>query len=303
MAYSAKYASAFYGPFRDAADSTPAFGDRRAYQMDPANGREALREVALDEDEGADILMVKPALRLPRRHRAASRRQRPAARGLQRQRRVRDDQGGGRGAAVSTSGRSCSRRSRDPPRRRGHRDHLPRPGAGANGSRRELPLCGAVPAACELIPGGVNSPVRAMRAIGRDPAFIARGDGAWIEDADGRRYVDWVCSWGALIAGHARPEVVEAVCAAAARGTSFGAPTEGEVELAAAIRAHPERRAVRCTSSGTEAAMSALRLARARRRDATRSSSSRAPTTGMSTGCSRRRGRGLRRTACRRVRA
>jgi glutamate-1-semialdehyde 2,1-aminomutase len=118
--------------------------------------------------------------------------------------------------------------------------------------------------ACELIPGGVNSPVRAMRAVGRDPLFMARGEGAWIEDADGRRYVDWVCSWGALIAGHAAPEVVDAVCAAAARGTSFGAPTEGEVELAAAVRARvPSAELVRTTSSGTEAAMSAVRLARA----------------------------------------
>ncbi len=118
--------------------------------------------------------------------------------------------------------------------------------------------------ACELIPGGVNSPVRAMRAIGRDPVFIARADGAWIEDADQRRYVDWVCSWGALIAGHARSEVIEAVCSAAARGTSFGAPTESEVDLAAAIADRvPSAELVRTTSSGTEAAMSAVRLARA----------------------------------------
>jgi glutamate-1-semialdehyde 2,1-aminomutase len=118
--------------------------------------------------------------------------------------------------------------------------------------------------ACELIPGGVNSPVRAMRAIGRDPVFIARGDGATIEDADGHRYVDWVCSWGAVIAGHARPEVVEAVCSAASRGTSFGAPTESEIELAATIAERiPSAELVRSTSSGTEAAMSAVRLARA----------------------------------------
>jgi glutamate-1-semialdehyde 2,1-aminomutase len=116
-----------------------------------------------------------------------------------------------------------------------------------------------------LIPGGVNSPVRAMRAVGRDhPLYVARGEGAWIEDADGNRLVDWVSSWGPLIAGHAHPDVVAAVTGAAARGTSFGAPTEAEVELAAEIVARvPSAEMARTTSSGTEAAMSALRLARA----------------------------------------
>jgi glutamate-1-semialdehyde 2,1-aminomutase len=115
-----------------------------------------------------------------------------------------------------------------------------------------------------LLPGGVNSPVRAMRAIGRDPVFIASGQGARVLDVDGNEYVDWVGSWGPLILGHADPQVVEAVTAAAAHGTSFGAPTAGEVELAAEI---VDRVAsiemVRMTSSGTEAVMSALRLARA----------------------------------------
>ena len=83
-----------------------------------------------------------------------------------------------------------------------------------------------------LLPGGVNSPVRAMRSIGRDPIFVASGAGAEIVDVDGNRYVDYVCSWGPLIAGHAHPDVMAAVTAAAARGTSYGAPTEGEVELA-----------------------------------------------------------------------
>jgi glutamate-1-semialdehyde 2,1-aminomutase len=118
--------------------------------------------------------------------------------------------------------------------------------------------------ALELLPGGVNSPVRAMRAIGRDPAFVERGAGAELVDADGNRYVDWVCSWGPLIAGHAHPAVVEAVAEAARRGTSYGAPTEGEVELAAeVVERVPTAEMVRMTSSGTEAAMSALRLARA----------------------------------------
>jgi glutamate-1-semialdehyde 2,1-aminomutase len=114
------------------------------------------------------------------------------------------------------------------------------------------------------MPGGVNSPVRAMRSIGRDPLFVARGEGAELVDVDGNRYVDWVMSWGALVAGHAHPEVVEAVRAAAADGTSFGAPTERETELAAEIAARvPAAEMVRMTSSGTEASMGALRLARA----------------------------------------
>jgi glutamate-1-semialdehyde 2,1-aminomutase len=119
--------------------------------------------------------------------------------------------------------------------------------------------------ALELIPGGVNSPVRAMKAVGLDePFFVARGEGAYLEDVDGNRYLDWVLSWGPLLFGHADPETVEAVRAAALRGTSFGAPTEAEVELAAEIvDAFPSVERVRLVSSGTEAAMSALRLARA----------------------------------------
>jgi glutamate-1-semialdehyde 2,1-aminomutase len=118
--------------------------------------------------------------------------------------------------------------------------------------------------ALTLLPGGVNSPVRAMRAIGRDPLFVARGEGCELVDVDGNRYVDWVCSWGPLILGHADHGVVEAVQQAAATGTSFGAPTLGEVELAAEVAARvPSVEMVRMTSSGTEASMSALRLARA----------------------------------------
>ena len=118
--------------------------------------------------------------------------------------------------------------------------------------------------ALDLMPGGVNSPVRAMRSIGRDPIFVKRGEGAELIDVDGNRYVDWVMSWGPLIAGHAHPEVVSAVSAAAAAGTSFGAPTEAEVELAAEVVDRvPSAEMVRMTSSGTEASMSALRLARA----------------------------------------
>lgn len=114
-----------------------------------------------------------------------------------------------------------------------------------------------------LIPGGVNSPVRAFRAVGGTPRFMVRGEGPYLFDADGRRYVDLVCSWGPLIHGHAHPEVVAAVQAAAAGGTSFGAPTEAEVELAAEIVARTPVARVRLVSSGTEATMSAVRLARA----------------------------------------
>jgi glutamate-1-semialdehyde 2,1-aminomutase len=113
------------------------------------------------------------------------------------------------------------------------------------------------------IPGGVNSPVRAFRSVGGTPPFIVRGDGAHIWDADGNRYIDYVCSWGPLILGHRHPVILEAIARALEGGTSFGMPTEGEIELAEAIcRAVPSIEMVRLVSSGTEAAMSALRLAR-----------------------------------------
>ncbi|MFL6218402.1 MAG: glutamate-1-semialdehyde 2,1-aminomutase [Actinomycetes bacterium] len=116
----------------------------------------------------------------------------------------------------------------------------------------------------KAIPGGVNSPVRAFGAVGGTPRFFARGQGPYLEDVDGNRYVDLVCSWGPLIAGHAHPRVVEAVQAATARGTSFGAPTEAEVELAEEVaRRVPGVERLRMVSSGTEATMSAARLARA----------------------------------------
>ncbi len=116
----------------------------------------------------------------------------------------------------------------------------------------------------KVIPGGVNSPVRAFGAVGGTPRFFARGEGAYLVDVDGNRYVDLVCSWGPLIAGHAHPRVVEALAAATARGTSFGAPTEAEVALAEEVaRRVPAVEKLRMVSSGTEATMSAARLARA----------------------------------------
>jgi glutamate-1-semialdehyde 2,1-aminomutase len=115
-----------------------------------------------------------------------------------------------------------------------------------------------------VIPGGVNSPVRAFRGVGGTPRFIARGEGAWLVDADGNRYVDLVLSWGPLILGHAHPEVLEAIVAAAELGTTYGAPTELELRLAERVVAtFPSLDMVRFVSSGTEAAMSAVRLARA----------------------------------------
>jgi glutamate-1-semialdehyde 2,1-aminomutase len=113
-----------------------------------------------------------------------------------------------------------------------------------------------------IVPGGVNSPVRAFQAVGGTPRFMVRGEGPWLHDADGRRYVDLVCSWGPLILGHAHPQVVDAVQAAAARGTSFGTPTPAEVELAAEIVDRTPVEQVRLVNSGTEATMSAIRLAR-----------------------------------------
>lgn len=136
-------------------------------------------------------------------------------------------------------------------------------------SRVSDPLPGARSAdlyrrAQSLIPGGVNSPVRAFRAVGGEPIFLERGQGSRIYDVDGHDYIDYVGSWGPLILGHAHPAVIEAVTRAAERGTSFGASTEAEVELAQLIvDAVPSIEMVRLVNSGTEAAMSAIRLARA----------------------------------------
>ena len=113
------------------------------------------------------------------------------------------------------------------------------------------------------IPGGVNSPVRAFRSVGSEPVFVRKAEGAYIEGADGKRYLDYVGSWGPMILGHAHPKVIDAIVQAARDGTSYGAPTEREVLLAEALcEAVPSMQMVRLTSSGTEACMSALRLAR-----------------------------------------
>ena len=115
----------------------------------------------------------------------------------------------------------------------------------------------------KTIPGGVNSPVRAFGPVGGTPPFIVRGEGCHVFDADGKRYVDYVGSWGPLILGHAAPPVIKAIQEAIPRGTSFGAPTEAEVELAELICERiPSAEMVRLVSSGTEATMTAMRLAR-----------------------------------------
>ena len=115
-----------------------------------------------------------------------------------------------------------------------------------------------------LFPGGVNSPVRAFRAVGGKPLFIERGEGPYLYDVDGNRYIDYVLSWGPLITGHANPKVVEAIQRAALKGTSFGAPSPLEIELAKSVMSFmPNIEMIRFVNSGTEATMSALRLARA----------------------------------------
>ncbi len=116
--------------------------------------------------------------------------------------------------------------------------------------------------ACAVIPGGVNSPVRAFGAVGGEPVFMASGHGPYLTDVSGNEYVDLVCSWGPMILGHTHPDVISAVTAAAARGTSFGTATPGEVELAEEIVSRTPAEKVRLVNSGTEATMSAVRLAR-----------------------------------------
>jgi glutamate-1-semialdehyde 2,1-aminomutase len=145
----------------------------------------------------------------------------------------------------------------------GERNGAESPGGGAKPIRREISQA-LFERAQLVIPGGVNSPVRAYRGVGSDPPFIARGAGPRVYDADGNEYIDYVGSWGPLILGHCDPGVLRAVGKAAAAGTSFGAPTAAEVELAETLcEALPSVEMVRMVSSGTEATMSALRLARA----------------------------------------
>ena len=270
MAYSAKYASAFYGPFRDAAGSAPSEGDGGATRWIRPTAARRIREVLLDLDEGADMVMVKPAMpyldvlarcggppALPIAAYQVSGEyamiKAAAAAGWL------DERAAALEALVAHSSR-----------RRRHGDHLLGRRRGANGSGRpgDAPSArrGCSPRRERLIPGGVSSPVRAMRSVGRDyPLFVARGEGGWLFDVDGNRYVDWVLSWGPLIAGHAHPDVVEAVTAAAAPGTTLRRADRGRAGAGSArwCAAVPTLEMVRFVSSGTEATMSAVRLARA----------------------------------------
>ncbi len=117
--------------------------------------------------------------------------------------------------------------------------------------------------ASDIIPGGVNSPVRACKSVGSEPLFIDRADGCYLYDADGNRYIDYIGSWGPMILGHRHPEVLSAITRVLERGTSYGAPTDLEIELAGLIiDAVPSVDMVRMVNSGTEATMSAIRLAR-----------------------------------------
>ncbi len=131
------------------------------------------------------------------------------------------------------------------------------------GKRSFLKSSASFKLARKFIPGGVNSPVRAFKAVGRDPLFISKGKGAYLYDIDGNKYIDYVMSWGPMILGHADPMVTRSVVRALKRGTSFGAPTQKETELARIVTdIYPSIKKIRLTSSGTEAAMSAIRLAR-----------------------------------------
>ena len=175
LAYSAKFASAFYGPFREAAGSTPAFGDRRGYQMDPANGQEAVREALLDVQEGADMVMVKPALAYGDLISAVKRATRTAARRVQRQRRVRDGQGRRRRRATSTSARPCSRSSPRCAARARTRSSPTTQRTQPNGSqsRPDEPAADAQPAAPAATQSRRNPPPTPSGRTAASPSFAA----------------------------------------------------------------------------------------------------------------------------------
>ena len=266
MSYAVKYASAFYGPFRDAAGSAPSFGDRKSYQMDFHNRREGMKEALTDVEEGADIIMVKPAMSYLDMVSEVSKAVNVPV------------------AAYSVSGEYAMVKAAakmgwiDEERimcemavsayRAGARSILLimqknlqnawMKGESADGLSEEL-----FDRAVKVIPGGVNSPVRAYGAIGIAPRFIDRADGCHIYDVDGKEYVDYIDSWGPMILGHNFPEVKESVLKACEKGLSFGCATAIEVEMAEFICDHiPHVDMVRMVNSGTEAVMSAVRVAR-----------------------------------------
>jgi glutamate-1-semialdehyde 2,1-aminomutase len=298
MSYAVKFASAFYGPFREAAASAPSLGDRRGYQLPIGNRREALREAQVDEAEGADWLMVKPALpyldvlhelrrhtRLPLaayqvsgeyamlKHAAAAGcldEQTATLEALTSIKRA------GADAIITYAAREaaawlgrCSTRSTHilpassmsgPPMASHDQDGH----AADDEPAIESPSRPCRQRAEAVLAGGVNSPVRCFRAVETPPVFAARGEGAHLWDVDGNRYIDLLMSWGALALGHAHPAVSDAVAAAAREGSSFGLSSPREAELAEVIRdAFQGIERMRFVNSGTEAVMTAVRLARA----------------------------------------
>ena len=266
MSYAVKYASAFYGPFREAADSAPSFGDRKSYQMDPHNSREGLKEALADVEEGADIIMVKPALayqdmiwqvkeitNVPVAAYSVSGEyamvKAAAANGWIDEERIVGEMATGAfrsGAQIYlTYYAELLARLMDE--------------GGSLMTRSEQLFERAV----KRIPGGVNSPVRSYGAIGEAPRFIEKADKCYIYDVDGNRYVDYIDSWGPMILGHNFPEIRESVIKACENGLSFGCATGIEVEIAEFICEHiPHVDMIRMVNSGTEAVMSAIRAAR-----------------------------------------
>ena len=266
LSYAVKYASAFYGPFREAAESAPQFGDRRTYQMDPAaDPDQALREVQLDLQEGADLIMVKPALAY-----------------LDILQRVRTAFPGVPLAAYNVSGEYSMVKAAA---QRGWLDEratllesllaMRRAGAsilityaakevagwlrdGADGVEIKTIMNRTksheiFARACQLMPGGVNSPARAFGAVGGEPIVFERGQGAYLYDVDGNRYIDYIGSWGPMILGHAHPDVVRSRLSGGGRaGTSFGAPDGSRKRVGGADRRRPCPRSKRCVWSTRE---------------------------------------------------
>ena len=269
MSYAAKYASAFYGPFREAAGSSNFKGNRKTYQMDFHNRKEAIKEVFLDLEEGADIIMVKPALSYLDIIREVS------------------DRIAVPTAAYSVSGEYAMIKAAA---KAGMVDEqaivaettvsIFRAGAdilityfakeiAKDDRRRENRIMSNAVKSVKLfeeaqkyIPGGVNSPARAFKAVSETPRFIEKADGAYIYDVDGNQYIDYIGSWGPMILGSNNPVVLKAVQEAIVKGLSYGAATEAEVTMAKLVcELVPSMEMVRMVNSGTEATMSALRTA------------------------------------------
>ncbi len=269
MAYSAKFASGYYGPFRDAAHSAPGFGDRKTYQMDPANGKEAMREVAEDIAEGADLIIAKPAMAYMDIIKDISTNFNIPIVAYN----VSGEYAMVKAAAANgwIDEKKIVMENMIGMKRAGSEDdhYVSCIGCGTldTGGRIKMAAEERSKAfyerAVKRLPGGVNSPVRAYQAVGRTPRFIQSAKGAHITDVDGNEMIDYVCSWGPGILGHANPKVVEKVKAACDEGLTFGAPTERVVEMAELLaELVPSMEVSRLVSSGTEATMSAIRAAR-----------------------------------------